>query len=222
MTDLNLRFLKHHPFVVLDDGLWLLDTGAATSFGQSRKLRLAGVEFSVGSNYLGLGAEQLSEFVGVPTAGLLGADVLERFDLLIDVANERLTLSTGQLAHEGLEVPMDDFMGVPIINVRIGDDECRMFFDSGAQISYFEGEMQDVFPRVGSLTDFFPGVGQFETETYRVPVDLAGETIELVCGQLPGLLGMTLMMAGTQGILGNAILSDRKVGYFPRRGLLVL
>ena len=41
-------------------------------------------------------------------------------------------------------------------------------------------------------------------------------------GTLPGLLGMTLMMAGAQGIIGNQILTNRVVGYFPRRRLLVL
>lgn len=33
---------------------------------------------------------------------------------------------------------------------------------------------------------------------------------------------MTLMMAGAQGIIGNQILTNRVVGYFPRRRLLVL
>jgi hypothetical protein len=33
---------------------------------------------------------------------------------------------------------------------------------------------------------------------------------------------MTLMMAGTEGIIGNEILQDRVAGYFPRRQELVL
>lgn len=32
----------------------------------------------------------------------------------------------------------------------------------------------------------------------------------------------TLMMAGTEGIIGNVVLQDRRVGYAPRRGVLVL
>jgi len=33
---------------------------------------------------------------------------------------------------------------------------------------------------------------------------------------------MSLLVSGTDGIVSNAILSDRTVGYFPRRGVMVL
>ena len=62
----------------------------------------------------------------------------------------------------------------------------------------------------------------FETETYSAKVTLGNVQFSLRCGTLPQLLGMTLMMGGTQGILGNDIFRDRKIGYFPRRGLLVI
>jgi hypothetical protein len=55
-----------------------------------------------------------------------------------------------------------------------------------------------------------------------VPVALGEVNYTLRCGTLPALLGMTLMMAGTAGIVGNAVLTGRTVGYFPRRCVLVL
>ena len=33
---------------------------------------------------------------------------------------------------------------------------------------------------------------------------------------------MSLSMAGTEGIVGNAILEKRTVGYFPRRSVMML
>jgi hypothetical protein len=57
---------------------------------------------------------------------------------------------------------------------------------------------------------------------HDVPVSIGGIAFTLRCGTLPGLLGMTLMMASTEGIVGNAILSNRSVGYFPRRRVMVL
>ena len=39
---------------------------------------------------------------------------------------------------------------------------------------------------------------------------------------LPGILGMTLGIAGVEGIIGNKILMERTLGYFPRRRLMVL
>ena len=48
------------------------------------------------------------------------------------------------------------------------------------------------FPSNGVVGDFFPGFGKFETETYWVDTFLGTTKFELVCGSLPGMLGMIL------------------------------
>lgn len=222
MSTLPLQLRDGHLFVELGGDLWLLDTGAPASFGASSSLTIAGEQFSLDTSYLGLTAETLSQFVGLPCVGLLGADVLGRFDHIFDTTGGRLTVSTAKLPHGGQTIRLDDFMGIPIVAARVGDRDYRMFFDTGAQISYFQGDSLTEYPSAGSVTDFYPGVGQFQTDTYNVPVSLGGVAFTLRCGALPGLLGMTLMMARTEGIVGNAILSNRRVGYFPRRHTLVL
>jgi hypothetical protein len=222
MNTLPLKLRDEHLFVELEGELWLLDTGAPTSFGRFPTLSIAGKQFGLGTDYLGLNAATLSQFVGVPCMGLLGADVLSQFDHIFDTAGGQLSVSTAELSHSGQSVRLEEFMGIPIVTVRIGGKDYRMFFDTGAQISYFQDDSLMEFPFAGNVTDFYPGVGQFETGTYEVPVSLGGVTFTLRCGMLPGLLGMTLMMANTKGIVGNTILANRTVGYFPRRDLLVL
>ncbi len=222
MHTLPLQFRDGHLFVELGGELWLLDTGAPTSFGTSSRLAIADERFNVGPSYLGLTAETLSQFVRVPCAGLLGADVLGRFDHILDSRGGTLTLSTAELSHAGAIVPLDDFMGIPIVTARIDGHDYRMFFDTGAQISYFQGDSLTQFPSAGSVTDFYPGFGQFQTDTHDVPVSLAGVPFILRCGTLPGLLGMTLMMANTAGIIGSQICRDRSIGFFPRRRVLHL
>lgn len=206
----------------LDGALWLLDTGAPTSFGTSRALGIAGEVFSLGTDYLDLTAQNLSQFVGAPCAGLLGADVLGRFDHILDTAAAEVTVSTTELSHSGENVPLDEFMGIPVVTARVGARDHRMFFDTGAPISYFQDASLASFPTAGSFADFYPGVGRFHTGTHEVAVSLGGVVFSLRCGTLPGLLGPLLMMAGTTGIIGNAILSNRRVGFFPRRRTLVL
>jgi len=222
MNTLPLQLRDGHLFVELGGELWLLDTGAPTSFGTSRNLTIAGEQFSLGTSYLGLTAATLSQFVGAPCVGLLGADVLGRFDHLLDTTGGRLTVSTAELSLSGQTVRLDEFMGIPIVTARVGGRDYRMFFDTGAQISYFQDDSLAEFPSAGIVTDFYPGVGQFQTDTHDVPVSLGGVAFTLRCGTLPGLLGMTLRMAGTKGIVGNAILSNRSVGYFPRRRTMIL
>lgn len=222
MQKLTLHFNDGHLFVDLEGELWLFDTGAPSSFGDHGGVVFAGKEVSLNSSYMGLTAEQLSEFVGIQCAGLIGADILGKFDHIIDTAQNTLTVSTDELSHNGQAIGLSEFMGIPIIKVQISNLEYRMFFDTGAQISYFQDEALTDFPACGMVEDFYPGVGQFQTDTHQVKISLEGAVFELRCGSLPDLLGATLMMAGTQGIIGNQILQNRIIGYFPRRGLLCL
>jgi len=222
MNTLPLELRDGHVFVEIGGELWLVDTGATSSFGTSGNVSIAGEQFNLGSGCLGLTAETLSQFVGVPCAGLLGADVLGRFDHIFDAAGGQLSLSTAELSHRGQSVRLDDFMGIPIVTARVGGNDYRMFFDTGAQISYFQDDSLRDFPSAGSFADFYPGFGQFETDTHEVPLSLGEIAFTLRCGTLPEVLGVTLMKAGTEGIVGNSILADRTVGYFPRRRLMVL
>jgi len=222
MQGLPLHFRDGHLFVEIDNDLWLLDTGAPSSFGSQEDLTLMGEAVELEASYLGLDAEKLSTFTGVPCAGLLGADVLGRFDHIFDVAGGTLAISKGELSHEGREVAVSEFMGIPVVSAGIAGSEYQMFFDTGAQVSYLQDDSLGDWPSAGSVNDFYPGVGPFETDTHHVPVSLNGIEFTLRCGTLPGLLGMTLMMAGAHGIIGNQILTNRIVGYFPRRRLLVL
>lgn len=222
MNTLPLQLRDGHLFVELNGELWLFDTGAPTSFGTVATITLCGVQFRIGSSYLGLTATTLSGFVGVPCVGLLGADVLGRFDIIFDVPTKTITLSTEELSFAGQAVPLTEFMGIPILTAQIGGSDFRMFFDTGAQISYLQDDSLSGFPAAGQVTDFYPGVGQFQTNTHTVGVRIGTTSFSVRCGSLPGLLGMTLMMAGTQGIIGNEILHNCRVGYFPRRRQLVL
>jgi hypothetical protein len=158
----------------------------------------------------------------VACADLLGADVLSRFDHIFDTAGGKLTVSTTQLSHDGQTVPLDEFTGIPIFTARVNGRDYRMFFDTGAQISYFQDDLLAEFPSAGSVTDFYPSVAQFQTDTHEVPVSLGGVAFTLRCGTLPDPLGTTLMRASTNGIVGNEILCNRTVGYFPRRRMMVL
>ncbi len=223
MATMPLHSRDGHLFVEVDGELWVLDTGAPSSFAARGTVTFAGETFDVGRSFLGLDAAALSDFVGVECAGLLGADVLGRFDFILDAPAGTLEASTSDLELSGVAIPLDEFMGIPIVSARVRGRDYRLFFDTGAQISYLQDdEMRSAFPAAGTITDFYPGMGRFETDTHMVDVVLGELEVCLRCGALPGLLGMTLMMAGTQGIIGNEVLRERRAGYFPRKGMLVL
>lgn len=221
MITFPLHKIHGHLFVQVDGHLWLLDTGAPCSFGSPADFHILGEKFELQSFYLGLTPETLSGFVGVKIDGLLGADVLNNFDIIFNCPENTSIFSLSSLNLDGQIVKLDEFMGIPIVTATVNGRDYRMFFDTGAQISYFQDDALRTFPPAGQMTDFYPGFGQFQTDTHNVHFQIAGKSLVLRCGKLPDMLGMTLMMAGTQGIMGNQILHDWIVGYFPRRGELV-
>jgi len=223
MTTYPLTLHNGHLFLTIDQNSWLLDTGAPESFGNQASLNIAGKSFEVPPNHFMLNAEELSKLVGHPTSGLIGADILTQFNTLIDVKSKEISFSqTNAFALDGDVLNMEEFMGIPIVNVTICGSVRRMFFDTGAQISYFQGDELQECPPAGTMTDFFPGFGQFNTETYMVETSIGSLQFELRCGSLPGLLGATLMMAGTEGIIGNEILINHTVAYSPRNKTLII
>jgi hypothetical protein len=222
MQAFPLTFCDGHLFVTIDTREWLLDTGAPTSIGDIPLFVMENKTFNIPDNYMGLTGAKLSEFVGRPTVGIIGADILGKFDTLFDESNGRVSFSHDDLKLEGDVTATEEFMGIPIIEVGISGTQRRLYFDSGAQISYFQNDSLLDFPSAGKITDFFPGVGQFQTETYLVEIALGRSRYTLRCGSLPELLGRMLTMAKTEGIVGNEILRNRVVGFFPRRHQLVL
>lgn len=219
---LTLAYCRGHLFVRVGERDFMLDTGAPTSFGIGSSIRLCEESFAIPGNFLGVDADVLSTLLGVPTDGIIGADILGRFDCLMDSESEKVTFARDELSCEGTCIELDDVLGVPVIQVVLDDQPRRMFFDTGAQLSYFQGASLRSFPSAGSFSDFFTGYGQFDTDTYLVEISVGTLRQVMRFGQLPGILGMTLTLAGVEGIIGNEIMKDRRVGYFPRRRQLVL
>jgi hypothetical protein len=218
----ELKFLERHLYLSLGDQLWLFDTGAPQSFGEGEKLSIMGKEFPLASSFMGLDANKVSEHAGVEMQGLLGADIINHFDYRIDVQNEYIEISEDEIEMGEPSLQIKEFMAIPILTAEIGGAEYSMFFDSGAQYSYFQEDELSSFPPLGKVADFYPGVGPFETDTFSVPMNISSVDISTQCGKLPDLLAMTLSMADTSGIIGNELLIDRVVTYSPRRNVLSL
>lgn len=68
----------------------------------------------------------------------MDADILNRFDVLIDCPSARISFATEQIEYPGNTLTTDEFMGIPVIDVTVANVPHRMFFDTGAQISYFQ------------------------------------------------------------------------------------
>ena len=214
IPDFELGFSEKrtYPLVIYDNHLIanisglqvLIDTGSPVSIGRA-SLDLLGITCKPQHSFMGLSINLIEEYLGHKIDLLLGADMLNSLCFSINYDDRTVSFSSEPQNLEGKSLPVEKMHNVPIIAIKAGGQHRKVFFDTGAKVSYLKQSLTVGLTCTGKAKDFYPGIGQFETELYRVPLEILDEAIELDCGNLPALIEMTLAMANCDGILGNAI-----------------
>ena len=132
---------------------------------------------------MGNTCESLVEMVGTPFDGLIGTDILGEFDLEISLGEGTLTLSVARLEMPG-GLPVESLQGVPIVECQINGQPVRMFFDTGAPLSYLSEACVQGCTALGEVEDFHPLLGRFRVPTFAVPVQAWGHAMNVRAGQI--------------------------------------
>jgi hypothetical protein len=152
----------------------------------------------------------------------MGADILNRYDMLIDPVRQVLVFSDEEIVMEGEALPVELVSGVPMLEADMGGKRIKVFFDTGAPVSYAGEDILKVYPQVGTAADYYMTFGAFQTAVHRVPITLGSRSLVLDVGALPPPLQGALLAVGVEGILGTAILGHFMVAYLPRRKRIIL
>jgi hypothetical protein len=102
-------------------------------------------------------------------------------------------------------------MGIPIIEMSINNQNLKFFFDTGAKLSYLSDRFTSNYKCSGIEEDFYPGVGIFQTESFDILTRFGNYNFYAKYGNLPKLLQMTLMLGGTDGIIGFDFFNNFKI-----------
>ena len=218
----KIRRIKEHLMLDSDEGLWVLDTGASSSFGSVNKLEIHDQSYEIASNYLGFDNENLSEALGTNVEGLIGGDILNNYDSYWDLSSNRISFSTENMGNEGTAIPLRFFMGIPTLKVNMQGSSYNWFFDTGAVICYVIEQIEEWEAPVDTYDDFYPGYGNFSTEVFEDEITLGTLNMKIKCGVLPSLLGVSLASGDCTGILGLSALGQKSFLYAPRRKKLIL
>jgi hypothetical protein len=202
----NFLYQIYHGHIVLNvEGCpYLLDTGAPFSVGYE-PVNIGGTIFPVEQSYMGVTGSYLTEHIGLPIEGMIGADILQHFNLGI-YANERMVQFSHRFAVGDIVVPLQEYMGIPIISVKVGGRVRRMFLDTGAPMSYLPPEQFAGVESEGRHEDFYPLLGNFLTQVYTLDVCIGGLSYALKFGELPEELSPMLQAGQVHGILGTELL----------------
>lgn len=211
-----------HLLAELDGRRWVVDTGCPITFGTVDRVALFGDRISVQTSALGLNAAALSDFIGVPVAGLLGSDAINRFDILFDLAAGRMTRVQAGTSVPGHRMPIELALGVPKLTVEVQSRPIMVVFDTGAQIGYFTREIVERGGNPGEFTDFFVGIGRFTTRVADVPIRIGPVACLHRAGEPPDPVWQLVRSLGAEGILGNRVLIDQPVLLAPSTRTLTL
>lgn len=223
---LPLVFRKNHLFVEIARELWVYDTGCQISFGNSQPTPLSNSpivrEIPVCDKTAN--AEIISGYLGVKIAGLIGTDILNQFNHLIDLRPGKMELQCGTelTAPSGLKQDIQLLQQTPVIQASVDGKKGNYVFDTGAQLSYLTGEPPTDRAPCTPTDDFWIPIGEFHTETYYAPISLKGYTPTIRFGYPPEKLQKFLSAIPVDGIIGNELLIGRLTGYFPQSNSLIL
>lgn len=198
----------------------IVDTGAVVSFGESGSFGLLGHDHGIATSFMGTTIADIADLVGVRVSVLLGADILARHDVRIDLDRGELEIAEGELPLPAPQIAVESFQGVPIIAAAIDGRQERFFFDTGARISYLHSSLAAGWRPDGTERDLLPGFGWFTVDVGIKTVAVGGREFAARFGTLPALLEASLMLAGVRGILGSVSCEGWEVTLASRRGLI--
>jgi len=182
----------------------VLDTGSVLSIG-AYPITIRGREFEVHDSYLDVTCEYLSREIGTRVEGLIGADIISQFTLGI-YPTEQMVQFEESPAEGAIVVPIDNFMGVPILKFAYDGKVLPAFFDTGAPLSYLLAEQLEGLQPEGVQEEFYSPIGNFLTPVYQLPIKVGGECHSLRFGCLPEELRPMLEAGGVKAILGSGLL----------------
>lgn len=195
----------------------LIDTGNPISFGENKDLRIGDAEFSIPHQYMGMSVKNIGRLIRSRISAVIGADILSQFDFQIDLNKDKIAFSEDLMNLEGETIRFESFKGIPVIPVKLNRRNIQCFLVTGAKLSFLSSSMIKALPIVGKDTDFFPGLGEFETEVREATVSIGNRVFKSRFGTSPQVLEQVMNMGGAKGIIGSAICLDTIVIFSGRQ-----
>lgn len=202
----TLQVHRGIPVFESDGARLAVVTGSPVSFA-SRPFRLMGQTYQLPATFGGITPETIGRHAGTHLDGVIGGDILARYECLLDAGQRRLVLSRGALGCDGMSLRTPLHLNVPSAEVRIGARTGVALIDTGTRLSYIDPAAVTGQP-AGREKDFFPALGEFETDVYDREIELAGLRVRGRFGVLPPALQQSLKALGAQWIIGSDLLTD--------------
>ena len=196
-----------HLIIELDGNSLLLDTGAPYTIANKGVIKFCNSNDPAAKNMTGVTITNISDLLKRKIDVLLGNDVLSLYHIRISRSVNTVNVNREIIDDVGITIPFEFLMGVPVIELKVENKMKKFFFDTGAQLSYVNKEAVVNHQMLGVKKDFYPLIGEYETNFYELDAEIARNDHKMQFGVLPELIGMTLTIAGVDGIIGTELLN---------------
>ena len=208
------------PYMRTAQGLALIDTGSPISFGDLDVVIMGRDSHPVAQRRL---IDEIRLFLGMEVAAVIGMDILRRYDLRVTYISET---SEYHVHHANIpqlslaqNIPLRYAMGIPVVDAAVNGEVVPMFVDTGSHHTFIERAFIKG-SKVGTVNDFCPGLGAFESPAYLTKLSLCGRTFTIHAAVLPRTLEHPLRHSGVRGIIGLDILKQQTTWLGFRSGML--
>jgi Ca-activated chloride channel family protein len=218
--DYGLKMINGHLFAEIEGLNVLIDSGAPTSASDAAEWYFLHEVYRLPKGYMGVTLDYLSNVTGARVDILMGTDIMRKYHVTLNLSRNRISFSSRSLLRFDTWLPMTIFMGVPSVSLTQNGNPLPMYIDSGARISYVSQNIASKYTPNGIEKDFYPGMGEFETQAFDIPFQLGSLNFTLRCGVLPSMLESALLLTGNYGIVGSELYQKYIVDLaFPDRAI---
>ncbi len=206
MDYFHLEIIAGHLVMRVERFRDVLDTGSPVSIGSIPKFLFMGENYPLAPAYSGVDMDVISQQLGKPVDALLGMDVLCNYHIYINLSLNRVMFSNNLLPNiQGESIPVKLMMNIPVIELEVNGITQNLFLDTGSPLNYLAAEFTKGMQPVDTAKDTYPGIGEFTTSIYELPVNIAGVTLPFRFGVLPKQLEISMLVNGITGILGTEL-----------------
>ena len=192
------------PLLLDDPHRILVGTGMQVSMHQPSPLRFMGRLFNTRLNLpQQITPQSLSDIIGTPVTSLMGMDIISQFRVYFSYHAQTIDFDNEDGGMPGIQVPVDHFHGIPIVEVEINGKPRRMIVNSGTKISYLKSEFTAGIVPIENVKDFYSVDTPFTTPIFPIETRLIGHIFPVRYGNPPVEVSQVLTQARVDGILGS-------------------
>lgn len=210
--DLTTKIMDDNNLIVdFDDKKALLSLGSNFSLSNDKTITILDKTFNLTDQYMGFFLKDVKNYLNADVDCILGSEILSKFNLKIDFKNKDFFISDKAIKDLKEGTPIKFELDVPKIPFKVNDKPVVATLDSLSNLSYINEKNLLEKTVIGEESDFFLGMGNFETKYYNSKFSLGNETFNLKTAVYPSVISKSRFLSVEKIVIGKELFKNFKL-----------